>query len=116
VWNFIPWKNKEANMNPIIFLTSGEDISIKNCDMIFEMVLIFNDGREITCGYGALPLENLNKAGNKAITIEGGNPLNKRQIDGSMIKKTKLESKLHINIRTMKSATKSTQFLLSGFP
>lgn len=61
-------------MNPIIFLTTGEDILIKHCDMIFEFVLIFNDGREITCGYGTFPVENLVKSGNKSIVIEGGNP------------------------------------------
>jgi hypothetical protein len=98
IWNFMPWKTKSPNMNPVIFLTTGEDISVKNSDMIFEFVLIFNDGREITCGYGTIPVDNLNKGGNKQIIVEGGNPQNKRKLDGSMIKKSKIEAKLHISI------------------
>ena len=38
-------------MNPIIFLTTGEDINTKNCDLIFELVLVFTDANEMTCGY-----------------------------------------------------------------
>mgnify|MGYP006951861041 CR=1 FL=1 len=75
-------------MNPIIFLTTGEDINTKNCDLVFELVLVFNDGNEMTCGYALIPVENLSKSGTKKIAIEGGNPLNKWKIDSSVLKKS----------------------------
>jgi len=95
-------------MNPIIFLTTGEDISIKNCDLIFELVLIFNDGQEMTCGYSTFPVENLTKSGNKQLAIEGGNPLNKRKMDSTVLKKAKINSKLVISVRPMGKSKKNT--------
>ncbi len=85
-------------MNPIIFLTTGEDINVKNCDLIFELVLVFNDGNEITCGYATIPVENLSKSGTKKLIVEGGNPLNKRKIDSTVLKKAKINSKLTISV------------------
>ena len=55
-WSFNAWRSKPISMNPIIFLTTGEDINVKNCDLIFELVLVFNDGNEITCGYATIPV------------------------------------------------------------
>ena len=62
--------------------------------MIFELVMIFNDGWEITCGYASYPVDNLNKSGTNSLLLEGGNPQNKRKIDVSMLKKSKIEAKL----------------------
>lgn len=89
-WNFIPWKSSTPNMNPIIFASTGEDINVKNCDLIFELVLVFTDGREMTCGYASYPIENLNKSGSKSLILEGGNPTNKRKIDTTILKKAKI--------------------------
>lgn len=95
-------------MNPIIFLTTGEDINTKNCDLIFELVLVFTDGNEMTCGYATQPVDNLLKSGVKKLPIEGGNPLNKRKIDSTVLKKAKINSRLTVAIRPMKKSKKNT--------